>query len=430
MSVDEHDSAPPRAAALAGLRILELGQLIAGPFATSLLAGFGAEVIKVEAPGVGDPIRRWREMHGGTSLWWRVISRNKRSVELDLRRPEGQAVIRRLVAEGHVDVLVENFRPGRMEAWGLGYEELSALNPRIIMVRVSGWGQSGPRREEPGFANIAEAFGGLRHLSGEPGRPPVRSGVSIGDSLAGLHAALGLLIAVHHRDVGTDGRGSGRGQVVDVALYEAVFHMLESTLPEYSVNGTVRERTGAALPGIVPTNTYPCLDGGWVVIGANSDAMYQRAMRAIGREDLADEPALARNDGRVAAMERIDGAISDFTRTRSVEAVLECMREAQVAAGPIYSIADISADEHYRARGVFERHELEDGTPMDACAHIPRLSETPAHTHSLGPRLGADTQEILGEWLGLDAGAIAAARGMEKDESDSSSDSRQNTKRS
>lgn len=391
------NSPPKKGGALAGLRVLELGQLIAGPFATSVLASFGADVVKIEEPTRGDPIRKWRMLHDGTSLWWRTLARNKRSVALDLRSAEGQDIVRRFVSEAKVDVIVENFRPGRLEQWGLGYEELSALNERLIMVRVSGWGQDGPRAKEPGFANIAEAFGGLRFLSGEPGRPPVRAGVSIGDSLAGLHAALGLMMAIHHRDV----VGSGKGQIVDVALYESVFHMLESTLPEFDMFGKVRERSGAAMPGIVPTNTYPCLKGRWIAIGANSDAMYRRLMKAIGRVDLALDPALAENDGRARQSTRIDAAIVAFTETRSVAQVLLALREAEVAVGVINSIAEIAQDEHYQARQMFERHTLPSGDSLRIPAARPKLSMTPAQTRWLGPELGEHTREVLADWLGL-----------------------------
>lgn len=393
--------------ALGDLKILELGQLIAGPFATALLASFGAQVIKVEAPGVGDPLRKWRKLHAGTSLWWRAMARNKRCIELDLRREAGQAAVRRLVAEGHVDVVVENFRPGRLEQWGIGYAQLRALNPRLIMVRVSGWGQDGPRAREPGFANIAEAFGGLRHLTAEPGRAPVRSGVSLGDTVAGLHAALGLMIAVHHRD---RPGGSGEGQVVDVALYEAVFNLLESTASEYAYDGEVRQPTGAALPGIVPTNTYPCREG-WVAIGANSDAMFRRLMLAIGREDLATDPGLAQNDGRSERAAELDAAIAAFTRARSVDEVLAVTREAEVAAGPIYAIDALMADPQVRARELVETHELPDGQAVSVPAALPKLSDTPGETRWLGPELGADTEAVLGGLLGMGPEAISAARG-------------------
>ncbi len=387
---------------LAGLRVLELGQLIAGPFAGAILAGFGADVIKVEAPEGGDPLRTWRKMYGGTSLWWRLMARNKRSVAVDLRRAQGQALIRRMIAEGQVDVVVENFRPGRMEAWGLGWEALHALNPRLIMARISGWGQTGPRSNDPGFANIAESVGGMRFLSGEPGRPPVRAGISIGDSLAGMHAALGILTAVYHRDVNK----TGEGQVVDVALSESVFSMLESLLPEYDVLGHVRERSGAKLEGIVPTSTYPCEDGRYVVFGANSDSMFKRLMRAIGRDDLAQDPRLAHNDGRVEHEPEIDEAIAKWTSQRTVEEAVATLGDAEVAVGPIQSIADIVRDPQFIARGAFEEATLPDGKKFKIPAVVPRLLTTPGRTRWIGPALGAHTRQVLVELLSLDAAAL------------------------
>jgi formyl-CoA transferase len=389
---------------LAGLRVLELGQLIAGPFAGATLAGFGADVIKVEAPGGGDPLRKWRKIYEGTSLWWRLMGRNKRSIAIDLRQRKGQTLIRRMVAEGEVDVLIENFRPGRMEKWGLGYEALHALNPRLIMARISGWGQTGPRADRPGFANVAESVGGLRYLSGEPGRKPVRAGVSIGDSLAGLHAALGVLTAVYHRDV----NGTGEGQVVDVALQESVFNMLESLLPEFDVLGHVRERSGAKLEGIVPTSTYPCLEGRFVVIGANSDSMFKRLMTAIGRDDLGTDPRLAHNDGRVEHEAELDEAIAAWTARRSVEDVVAELDEAEVAVGPIQSIADIARDPQFLARGMFESATLPDGREFKIPAVVPRLTETPGETRWIGPGLGAHTREVLGELLSVSDEELAA----------------------
>ncbi|MCA9658273.1 MAG: CoA transferase [Myxococcales bacterium] len=384
--------------ALAGLRVLELGQLIAGPFAAAYLAGFGADVIKIEDPRRGDPLRSWRKLYDGTSLWWRVIARNKRSVAVDLRAPEGQALVRRLVAEGHVDVVVENFRPGRLEAWGLGYDALAALNPRLIMARISGYGQTGPKANEPGFANIAESVAGLRYLTGEPGRPPVRSQVSLGDTIAGLHAALGVLTAVYARDVG----GSGEGQVIDVALTESIFAMLESLLPEYDVFGHVRERAGAGLEGIVPTGTYACKDGAFVVIGANSDSMFRRLMRAIGRDDLADDPAFGSNAGRVEHEARIDAAIRGYAEAHAAREVMATLTAAEIAVGPIQSIAEIVRDPHFIARGLFEQATLGDGLGVRVPAVVPRLTATPGGTRWLGPELGAHTREVLGGLLGLD----------------------------
>ncbi|MCA9701139.1 MAG: CoA transferase [Myxococcales bacterium] len=391
--------------------MLELGQLIAGPFAGSMLAGFGAEVIKVEPPGLGDPLRRWRKMHDGTSLWWRSMARNKRSVAIDLRTDQGRWLVRNLIATGEIDVLIENFRPGRMEAWGLGWDELHALDERLIMVRISGYGQTGPRAASPGFANVAEAVAGLRYLTGEPGRPPVRSGVSLGDTISGLHAAFGALAAVQSRDGGPNRRGSKRGQLVDVALTESVFNMLESLLPEYSLLGHVRQRAGAKLEGVVPTGTYPCKpsgdraggdDGGaWVAIGANSDSMFQRLMQVIGRPDLAADPALRSNEGRVAHEAALDEAIAAWTATHTVAEALAALEQAEVAAGPIQSIADIAADPQFRAREMFETIELGDGTTFEIPAVVPKLSATPGRTRWIGPSLGEHTRAVLQELLGL-----------------------------
>lgn len=390
--------------ALGGLRVLELGQLIAGPFAGAILAGFGADVIKIEDPRTGDPLRSWRMLHQGTSLWWRVMGRNKRSVALDLRSAEGRALVRRLITSGGVDVVIENFRPGRMEAWGLGYEALRAENPRLVMARISGYGQDGPRAREPGFANIAEAYAGLRYLTGEPGRPPVRSGVSLGDTIAGLHAAIGILAALRHRDA------QGAGQVVDVALTESVFNLMESLLPEYEVFGHVRERSGAKLEGVVPTGTYPCADGRFVAIGANSDGMFVRLMRAIGRDDLAEETCLQGNAGRVTHEGRIDAAIEGFTSARPLGEVLERLRAAEIAAGPIQSAAEIAHDPQFLARGVLEAATLADGTRLRIPAVLPRLVDTPGETRWLGPELGAHTEEVLGEVLGIEAAEVARLR--------------------
>lgn len=395
--------------ALAGLRVLELGQLIAGPFAGAMLASFGAEVVKVEDPRGGDPLRKWRKLAGGTSLWWRSLARNKRSVAIDLRQPAGRDLVLNLVASGQVDVVIENFRPGRLEQWGLGWERLRSLEPRLVLVRVSGYGQTGPRAGLPGFANVAEAVGGLRYLSGEPGRPPVRAGVSLGDSVAGLHAAFGALAAIQARDGGGGRRGTGRGQLVDVALSESVFNLLESLLPEYDRFGHVRERSGSKLEGIVPTGTYPCAPesraGGeaverWIAIGANSDSMFQRLMRAIGRPELAEDPELRHNDGRVAHEARLDQAIAAWTGARSLEQALAELAAAEVAAGPIQSIADIAGDPQFLAREMFESVELPDGSPLRLPAAVPKLSDTPAQTRWPGPELGEHTETVLTELLG------------------------------
>jgi formyl-CoA transferase len=371
---------------LANLKVVELGTLIAGPYCARLLAEFGADVTKIESPKEGDPLRKWRQLHEGNSLWWYAQARNKKSVAIDLRQAEGQEIVRRLAAGA--DIVVENFRPGTMEKWGLGYEALSGDNPGLVMVRISGFGQTGPYRDRPGFGAIGESMGGMRYITGEPGRAPVRVGISIGDSLAALFGAVGALSAIHQRTT------SGRGQVVDVALYEAVFAMMESMLPEYGMSGYVRERSGASLPGIVPSNTYPCRDGRYVVIGANADSIFKRMMRAIGRTDLADDPSLATNDGRVKRTAELDAAIGEWTARHDLESVLATLEKAEVPSGRIYSIEDIAADLHYQARGMIERHRLGDKDLL-LPGIVPRLSQTPGETRWIGPRLGEHTAEVL-----------------------------------
>jgi formyl-CoA transferase len=387
---------------LDGIRILELGQLIAGPFASRMLAEFGADVIKIETPVTGDPLRKWRMLHEGTSVWWAAQSRNKRSVTLNLRDPEGQDIARRLAAEA--DVVIENFRPGALEGWGLGWDTLHALNPRLVMLRVSGYGQTGPYRDLPGFGVIGEAMGGLRHLSGEPGRTPVRVGVSIGDSLAALHGVIGILLALRHRD-----QNGGEGQMVDVALYESVFNMMESLLPEYSVFGAVRQAAGSSLPGIAPSNAYRCRDGKFALIAGNGDSIFRRLMEVIERPDLGDDPALAQNDGRVANVERIDAAISAWTEQRSLDEVLAHLNEARIPAGKIYDVADIAADPHYRAREMIVDSALADGTPVQVPGVLPKLNATPGTIRTLAPELGQHTDEVLAT-LGLDDAKRAALR--------------------
>ncbi|RZU00766.1 CaiB/BaiF CoA transferase family protein [Rivibacter subsaxonicus] len=370
---------------LAGLKVVELGQLIAGPFAGKTLGDFGAEVIKVEPPG-GDPLRQWRMLHGSTSVWWQVSSRNKHSVVLDLRTAEGRADVRTLIDEA--DVLIENFKPGTMEAWGLSYEELARNNPGLIMLRVSGYGQDGPYRDRPGFAVVAEAMGGLRHLMGEPGRMPVRAGISLGDTLAALHGVIGVLLALNHRHATISPEAPrGRGQVVDVALYEAVFNCMESLLPEYSAFGAVRQPAGSALPGIAPSNAYACSDGK-VVIGGNGDSIFQRLMRAIGRDDLAADPQLAGNAGRVARVAELDAAIADWTAALTVDHVLATLQAAQVPVGRIYTAKDIAEDPHYRARGMLEELRIEGGLALTVPGAVPKLSATPGSIRSLAPSLG------------------------------------------
>ena len=402
------DAGPERRGPLSGLRVLELGQLIAGPFCGSMLAGFGAEVFKIEAPGSGDPLRNWRTLHEGTSVWWSQMSRNKRSVVVDLRREEGQSLIQECVAAGGVDIVLENFRPGRMSSWGLGYPQLSALNPSLIMASISGWGQDGPRAQLPGFANVAESVAGLRYLTGEPDQPPVRSSVSLGDSIAGLHAAFGVLAAVHHREK-TPGRP---GQHVDIALSESIFNMLEGILPEFDVFGVVRERSGAGLPGVAPTNTYPCAGGEWVVIGANSDGMFVRLMRELGREDLATAPDLQSNSGRVQRSEEIDEAIAAWTSSHTVAQVVEALDACEVAVGPIQNIEQIARDPQFNARGFFEDHTLGDGTALRMPRWVPRLSETPAQTQWLGPDLGAHTEEFVCAVVGRSQEALTRLRAI------------------
>jgi formyl-CoA transferase len=367
------------------LRVLELGSLVAGPFCGKTLADFGAEVIKIEPPGEGDPLRKWRRMRNGVSLWWQVQSRNKKSVTCDLRRPEGQAIVRRLASASQI--VVENFRPGALEKWNLGWDVLSRDNPKLVLVRISGYGQTGPYRERPGFAAIAEGMAGFRYVTGFPDRPPVRPNLSIGDTIASLHAVIGALMALR----------TGKGQIVDVALYEAMFNCMESLIADYDGDGYVRERTGSTLPGIAPSNLYPCTDG-YVLIAGNADSLYQRLMSAIGRADLRDDPALARNDGRAAQMERIDAAIAGWTSERSLPEVLGIMERAEVPAGRIYSAADIAADPHFAARGMIQEMIAGDGEPLKVPGIVPKLSATPGAIRRAAPKLGEHTEEVLKEF--------------------------------
>jgi formyl-CoA transferase len=393
---------------LAGLKVVEMGQLIAGPFAAKTLADFGADVIKIEPPGAGDPLRKWRLLKDGTSVWWQVQSRNKRSLALDLKQAEAQDIVRKLAAEA--DVLIENFRPGAMEGWGLGPDALQALNPGLIMLRISGYGQTGPYRDRPGFGVVAEAMGGLRHLTAEPGRVPVRVGVSIGDTLASLHGVIGILLALQHRHatVSTEAP-KGRGQVIDVALYEAVFNCMESLLPEYSAFGAVRGPAGSAMPGIAPTNAYRCSDGGYALIAGNGDSIFKRLMRCIGRDDLGQDPALADNAGRVARVQELDAAIGAWAATQPVNAVLAALDAAQVPAGKIYTVADIASDPHYAARGMLQTVAMEDGSALMVPGVVPKLSATPGGQWRQAPALGADSEAVLRE-VGLTEEQIAALR--------------------
>ena len=386
--------------ALQGLKVIEMGQLIAGPFASKLLGEFGAEVIKIEPPGVGDPLRKWRKIKDGTSLWWHVQSRNKRSLTLDLKQAEAQDIVRRLVSEA--DVLVENFRPGTLEGWGLSYEALKAINPRLIMLRISGYGQTGPYRDLPGFGVIGEAMGGLRHLSGYPGQAPVRVGISIGDSLSSLYGVIGVLLALQER------ARSGEGQEIDVALYESVFAMMESLIPEYDAFGYVREPAGSALPGITPSNSYPCNDGSYVLIAGNGDSIYKRLMSLLGRDDLGNDPRLAQNDGRSQHAELIDAAIAEWTAQRGRDEVIEALKGARVPAGYPYTAADIVQDPHYLARQMIEQVQTSVG-PLKVPGVLPKLSRTPGRIGTGGPQLGEHNDDILAG-LGLSAEQVAGLR--------------------
>jgi formyl-CoA transferase len=386
---------------LAGIRVLEMGALIAGPFCAKILAEFGADVVKLEPPGTGDPLRKWRYVESGTSLWWHVQSRNKRSVAVDLRTPDGQAIARALALRA--DILVENFRPGTLEGWDLSYESLAAANPGLVMVRISGYGQTGPYRERPGFGVIGEAVGGLRHVTGTPDRPPSRVGVSIGDTLSALYGVIGAMMALQSR------RSTGRGQVVDVALYEAVFSVMESMLPEFDRFGAVRERTGSILPGIAPTSSYRCADDSFVLIAANGDSIFQRLCHAIGRDDLASDPALAHNDGRAARQQWLDEQIEQWTARRAPDDVVAAMQAADVPASKIYTIRDIVNDAQYAAREMIRDVQLNDGSRLAVPGVVPKLSATPGGFDGGGPRLGEHTDTVLGD-LGYGADAIADLR--------------------
>ena len=386
---------------MAGIKVLELGTLIAGPFCARMLAEFGAEVIKIEAPGEGDPIRKWRVIKDGNSLWWYVQSRNKKSITLNMKDKRAQEIARRLTLDA--DIIIENYRPGVLEKWNLGFDQLKAINPAAIMVRLSGYGQTGPLRDAPGFGAIGESMGGLRYVSGHPDRPPVRIGISIGDSVASLHGAIGALMALRHRDA-TGGRWNGKsgtecvagqGQMVDVALYEAVFNMMESLVPEYDHAGVVRERTGGALPGIVPSNTYTTGDGENIVIAGNGDAIFKRLMSAIGRKDMTDDPALANNAGRVPATQAIDEAIQSWCSTQTIDAALAVLKGAEVPVSKIYSVRDMMQDPQFLARQMFEQHMFKDGSSIKLPAVTPKLSETPGSTRWIGPELGEHTDDVL-----------------------------------
>jgi formyl-CoA transferase len=373
---------------LSGIKVLELGQLVAGPFAARMLGEFGATVIKIEPPGAGDPLRSWRKVHDGTSLWWYVQSRNKQSVAVDLRQPEGQAIVRRLAREA--DILIENFRPGTMERWDLGYAQLATDNPGLIMVRLSGFGQTGPMSGMAGFGAVGESMGGMRYVNGSASQSPARLNLSIGDSLTALHGVIGALMALHERKT-----GDGRGQVVDVAIYESVFNMMESLIPEYSFDGTIRERMGAQLAGIVPSNTYQSRDGVHIVIAANGDSIFKRLMQIMERDDLADDPQLARNAGRVERQQELDATISAWCAAHAAQELIALLQQAEVPHGKIFSAADIYADPQYRARDMILERQLPDGRSMAVPGIVPKLSRTPGRVGSLGPELGAHTAAVL-----------------------------------
>jgi len=386
---------------LVNLKVIEMGQLIAGPFAAKTLADFGADVIKIEPPKVGDALRKWRLLKDGTSVWWQVQSRNKRSLSLDLKQPEAQDIVRTLITEA--DILIENFRPGTLEGWGLDPEQLLKINPKLIVLRISGYGQTGPYRDKPGFGVVAEAMGGLRHLTAEPGRVPVRVGVSIGDTLASLHGVIGILLALQER------HQSGKGQVIDIALYEAVFNCMESLLPEYSAFGEVRQAGGSALPGIAPSNAYLCADGGYVLVAGNGDSIFKRLMKMIDRADLANDPALENNDGRVARVAELDQAIGVWAKTMTTDQALELLDSVAVPAGKIYTIADIANDPHFKARGNIETIQMQDGSKLDVPGVIPKLSRTPGSIKTLAPNIGENTDEIL-QSIGLTEAQVASLK--------------------
>ena len=387
---------------LEGIRVIELGSLIAGPYAGALFAQFGADVIKIEPPTIGDPLRKWRKMDGDTSLWWYSQSRNKQSLTLNLKDPDAQEVLKRLVSDA--DVLIENFRPGTLEKWNLGWDALSKANPRLVMLRVSGYGQSGPQAGKPGFAAIAEAIGGLRYLIGYPDRAPVRTGVSIGDTLASLYGVVGSLMALRHAEA------TGEGQVVDVSLVESVLAVTESLIPEYGADGTIRERTGSSLPGIAPSNTYTTRDGRYLVLAANGDSIFNRLMQAIGRPDIADDPQFKHNDGRAKASDELDAILGAWSASVTLTEALDILEAAEVPASGINSVAEVFEDEQIQARGSIERYALESGLNLCMPAAVPKLTKTPGGTRWLGPKLGEHNESIL-ESLGLDPITIRKVTG-------------------
>ncbi len=389
---------------LQGLRVLELGTLIAGPFAGRIFSDFGADVIKVETPKTGDPIRQWRMMHEDTSLWWYVQARNKKSITLNLKAEEGQHIIKELVKE--TDIIIENFRPGKLEEWGIGYKELKKINPKIIMVRISGYGQNGPYSKKPGFGSVGESIGGIRYLTGYPDRPPTRVGISLGDSLASLYSVISSMMAIYNRDI----VGTNEGQYIDVALYEAVFSLMESMVPEYDYYQFIRERSGSSLPGIVPSNTYKCQDGKYIVIGGNGDSIFKRLMKAIGREDVGVDPNFASNDLRAKQVEFLDGIITEWTLAHPMKDAQEILDHYDVPNGPIYSIEDIMQDVHYQAREMIQEVDVENLGTLKMPGIIPKFSETPGKIKWPGPTLGEHNKEIYKDLLGFSDEKIAALK--------------------
>ncbi len=378
---------------LAGYRVIELGQLLAGPFAGCMLGYFGAEVIKIEPPNGGDPIRRWREMRGDTSLWWRSLARNKKSVTIDLKTTQGIELVRQLIEKA--DVVIENFRPGVVEKWGLGPNDFSDSNPGLVYARISGYGQDGPYASKPGFASVCEGMSGFRYVNGHPGEAPVRPNLSIGDTISGIHAALGIVLALLEK------QSSGAGQVIDVALVESMFNLMEAVVPEFDGNGAIRQPSGSTVTGIVPTNTYRCSDSKYIVIGGNGDSIFQRLMLAAGQPDMAEDPRLASNQGRVEHEPEIDMVLAQWCAAHDSAYLLKLLDEARVPAGPIYNVEDMLNDEHFNARGLFETVEI-DGQPLKIPAIVPKLSRTPGATRWPGGELGHDNQEVLAGLLGLD----------------------------
>jgi formyl-CoA transferase len=393
---------PFTAKPLSGLKVIELGTLIAGPFASRICGEFGAEVIKIESPDGGDPLRKWRKLYEGTSLWWFVQARNKKSLTLNLKHPDGLAILKKLL--GEADILIENFRPGVLEKLGLGWDVLHALNPKLVMVRLSGFGQTGPMKDQPGFGAVGESMGGLRYITGFEDRPPVRTGISIGDSIAALWGVIGALMALRHREV-----NGGQGQVVDVALYEAIFAMMESMVPEFDVFGFIRERTGNIMPGITPSSIHTSADGKHVQIGANGDAIFKRFMLVIGREDLANDPVLASNDGRDSRRDEIYGVIDRWVNSQPLDTVLTQLNQADVPVSRIFSAEDMFSDPQYLAREMFLQAKLPDGKDFKMPGIVPKLSDTPGDCEWVGPQLGEHNAQVL-QALGYNASQIAQLR--------------------